>query len=490
MTRLGILSPAFERGGSEEYVLSLARWATRRGIQVTVSTPLVDGLASLHRDLAEESIAFAELKAWPLFAFAEDRFLEAREHTIQLIRREHFDAVVIVLPAVEFGGALIDAAASLDVPAAVVYQLVPYPPRFIPIERHIYTAARRGRQAWVTVSRQNRDLLCDALGWSPDAVDVVHNSLHRDVPAARPAERRAAAASLRSELGLPDGTPILLTVGRLHHQKGYDVLLRAAERLVTAGQDFHCVWVGGGELHAELSAEIRRRGLDARITMLGVRSDVVRLLHAADLFVLPSRFEGLPFAPMEAMAAGTPVVLSDIGPHRELASPAEARFVPVEDAAALAAVMADCLEDRAAAERRAAAALVRAEASRPGRSIGQIMALLDEARHRLPQPGRWPLAGEPRRVAIFGAGSAGRLAREALARDDRVVAFLDSAATPDTLPVGGLPVLPPASVHSLAVDAVVVASLHADPMCATLADLGCPPRQIVRYPVARLLPVG
>jgi glycosyltransferase involved in cell wall biosynthesis len=459
-------------------------------MQVTVGLPAADGLASVYRDLAHESIDLAGLEAWPLFAFSEHRFLEAREDAIRLLQREQFDAVVIVLPAVQFGGALIDAAASLDVPAAVVYQLVPYAPRFIPIERHVYTAARRGRQAWVTVSRQNRGLLCDALGWTEDAIQVVHNSLHRDVQAARPAERGAAAASLRSELGLPDGTSIILTVGRLHHQKGYDVLVRAVQRLHHRRKDFHCVWAGGGELHDDLAAEIRRRGLDARITMLGARSDIVRLLHAADLFVLPSRFEGFPFAPLEAMAAGTPVVLSDIGPHRELASPAEAVFVAVENADALTDALHDGLVDRAAADRRAAAALARAEGFRPAQSFERIMALLDEARIAPEPPGRWPLTTRPGRLAVFGAGSAGRMTRQRLDGGDQVVAFLDSAATASTPPVDGLPVHPPSAVHALDLDAVIVASVHADSMCATLAGLGYPSERVVRYPVARLLPVG
>ena len=491
MRRLGILTPAFERGGSEEYVIALSRWASEHGWCPTVCLPDVAAVKSIRSELATVGIPTADLTAWPLFEFSEERFLAARRDAISLIRTYGFERLIIVLPTIEYGGALIDAAAALDIPAAVIYQLVPYPHRFLPIEQHIYTRARRQRQAWIAVSQHNRDLLCSSLGWSEDAVVAVHNSLQKEVQRPDAQMRLAAARALRSELGQSDTTAILLTVARLHHQKGYDVYIDALERLAAKRSDFHCVWVGGGELEQHLRDQLRIRQLASRVTLLGVRNDIVQLLHAASVFVLPSRFEGCPFAAMEAMAAGTPVILSDIGPHRELALDGDALLVPVEDPAALANAIAETLDHPDAAEARAQAALMRAAAFRPGRSFDRVMALLLTAEQRACRIPPWPLVAPTRpRIAIFGAGSAGRQALRQLAPDYTVVAFLDSRAGEKPPPVDGCPVVRPECVSGLTIDAVVVASLHADAMCETLFGLGYPKESVIRFPVDRLATVG
>jgi glycosyltransferase involved in cell wall biosynthesis len=128
-----------------------------------------------------------------------------------------------------------------------------------------------------------------------------------------PAERRALRAALTGD---PD-RPLLIAVGRLTAQKGYCDLLAALQQVAIAAPDVALLIAGDGELRAELLADLERRDLGGRVMLLGLRDDVPALLAAADLYVSAAHWEGLPVALLEAMAAGLPVVATDVGdaPH-------------------------------------------------------------------------------------------------------------------------------------------------------------------------------
>jgi glycosyltransferase involved in cell wall biosynthesis len=490
MKRLGILTPTFGRGGSEDYIIALAGWAAQRGWTSTVCLPDVEALASVKEDLARIGASIRPLTASPRPEFSEEDFLNARRDTIRELRRQAFDRLVIVLPTIQWGGPHLDAAAAEDIPTAVLYQLIPHAFEFEPIQKYIYAAARRGRQVWAAVSQQNRDVLCESLEWTTDAVDVVPNALLRQIRPASRELRSALAVQVRDELRIPRGSEIVLSIGRLDHQKAYDVLLEAAVHVAEHHPSAHFVWLGAGELREEIQGAIGAAGLSGRVHLLGRRGDAERFLHAATMFVLPSRFEGRPFAAMEAMAAGVPCVLSDIGPHRELApNGGEALLVSCTSAVPLAAAIREVLACEELRDALAAAALRRARCFAPGSSFEQLMKRLDEVAASDPAIAPWPLRPERRRrVAIFGAGVGGQRALEALASDVEVVAFLDGRAEIGTsVTVQGRPVMPPAAVRDLDVDGVIVASMHADEMCETLRGLGFASEAIVRFPVERLV---
>jgi len=125
--------------------------------------------------------------------------------------------------------------------------------------------------------------------------------------------------SLRQELGLPPDASVFLTVARFHFQKGYDVLLEA----VRLGRDLFrrrgvfFVWVGDGRERCALQEEAGRALLADRVRFVGERPDAARMMKAADLFVLPSRWEGLPVSLLEALFCGLPVVASNTCGNRE-----------------------------------------------------------------------------------------------------------------------------------------------------------------------------
>jgi glycosyltransferase involved in cell wall biosynthesis len=154
------------------------------------------------------------------------------------------------------------------------------------------------------------------------------------------------AAEVRAELGLVDGRPLVVAVGRLHPQKGYDVLLDAAARCAAGPRPPLVAVAGDGPLHGELAARIAAERLP--VVLLGRRSDVADLLAAADLAVLPSRWEARSLTAQEALRAGTPLVATRTGGLPELLGYG-AVLVPVGDAAALADAVTGLLDDPARA---------------------------------------------------------------------------------------------------------------------------------------------
>jgi glycosyltransferase involved in cell wall biosynthesis len=162
-------------------------------------------------------------------------------------------------------------------------------------------------------------------------------------------------ADLCAEFGLPQDQVLVGSVGRLTQQKGFDVLVHALS--LTHRQDIHLLLVGAGEEEKKLQSQAAGLGLEKRVHFTGYRRDVPRLLGALDLYVQPSRFEGMPNALLEAMAAGCAVVSTTVDGNRELIEDGvHGWLVAPEDSAALARAMRAALDDRAEALRRGAAA--------------------------------------------------------------------------------------------------------------------------------------
>jgi glycosyltransferase involved in cell wall biosynthesis len=171
-------------------------------------------------------------------------------------------------------------------------------------------------------------------GVPEEKIVVVHNGL----PAA--AFRPAEPASITTDL------PVVLCVANIRPYKGHDHLFHAVARL-RAHRPCTLVLAGDGVERPALQQRARRLGIDARF--LGARTDIESLLARADVMVLPSLHEGLSNAVMEAMAAGVPVVATDVGGNRELLD-GRGVLVPAADPAALADGLLRVLDDRVFAE--------------------------------------------------------------------------------------------------------------------------------------------
>jgi glycosyltransferase involved in cell wall biosynthesis len=156
------------------------------------------------------------------------------------------------------------------------------------------------------------------------------------------------------------GGRTLMFVGRLVPQKRVDVLLDAFARVCAQAADARLLLAGGGPLRAALVAQAKALGIAERVAFLGQRDEVLSLHRAARGLVLPSEGEGLPNVVLEALAAGTPVIATDVTGTRELARDGvEALLVPPGDAGALAIAMLRLIDDPALGARLAAAGRTR-----------------------------------------------------------------------------------------------------------------------------------
>ncbi|EFH28655.1 glycosyl transferase, partial [Streptomyces sviceus ATCC 29083] len=156
--------------------------------------------------------------------------------------------------------------------------------------------------------------------------------------------RPAAADTVRARLlpGVDPAAPLVVCVGRLCRQKGQDVLLRAWDAVLRRVPGARLVLVGDGP-----ERDVLRARAPESVRFAGAVADAVPWYRAADLVVLPSRWEGMALAPLEAMACGRPVVMTDVDGARESLPPALASrcLVPPQNPAALADAVAALLLD-------------------------------------------------------------------------------------------------------------------------------------------------
>ena len=196
-------------------------------------------------------------------------------------------------------------------------------------------AFRRYIDGMIVNSAVIRDRWLESAPWYPaHEVHVVLNGV------GRPA---TAGADVREELGIDTDRRIIAAAGRLESRKGFDVLLNAFAR--SGATDAQLIIAGTGEDEAALRAQSAALGIADRVRWLGFRTDMDAVLTSADIFVLPSRLEGMANVMLEAMAAGCLVVATDISGVREAIGVTRDRtnpagwIVPVDDVAAMAAAI-------------------------------------------------------------------------------------------------------------------------------------------------------
>jgi glycosyltransferase involved in cell wall biosynthesis len=243
------------------------------------------------------------------------------------------------------------AAVAARIPTVATVHLIPE----FRLDRSSYWQLRalsRGVGRYIAVSGALGEELVERFGWPAEKVAVIYNAVRL--------ERFGAAPhpGLRAEIAGADERPLVLTCARLDAQKGLDVLLRAAAAVPEATFAI----AGTGPLGPSLEELAEELGLGDRVRFLGYRSDVPQLLAVADVFALPSLFEGSPLAVLEAMAAGRALVSSAIGGTNEVVVEGESGLlVPPGDPESLAAALRRLLEDPGLRQRLGAAARERVE---------------------------------------------------------------------------------------------------------------------------------
>ena len=226
------------------------------------------------------------------------------------------------------------------------------------------------RPCVIAISRQVADALPRRLRHRATVVvhgvDLVQSAELR-------AQRQDLRGEVRAELGVAEGEVLAITVANLRAQKGYEILMDAARRVLDTGAPIRFAAVGSGEHSAAVHAAHHAQDLGDRFQLLGARSDVLRLLAGADIFVLASHFEGLPVAIMEATSMGLPIVTTAVGEIPSVLSDGvDALLVAPGRPADLAAAIGRLVGDAPLRRRLGAAALERSSLFDIARAAAEI----------------------------------------------------------------------------------------------------------------------
>ena len=198
----------------------------------------------------------------------------------------------------------------------------------------------------IAVSEQTRQACLSVLRVRPERVVTVPNGVDLQQYDSVTLDVTARLA-LRTELALPPDAPLVISVARLHTEKGHAYLLQALAKLADQHPKVHLLCVGEGHQQASLLELSASLGLAERVHWLGRRDDVARLLALADIFVLPSiHSEAMSLAILEAMAARLPVIITNVGGGSEVVVPGETGLIiRPEDALGLASAINELLSN-------------------------------------------------------------------------------------------------------------------------------------------------
>lgn len=218
------------------------------------------------------------------------------------------------------------------------------------------------------------------LGLKPESITVIYNTFAFEQITPTCDDPRSKIFDI---LGLTKDNRLVLNVGRIYFPKAHVELVRTIAELVKIRPEVHLAIVGA-QVDASYVAEVRRTitelGIGANVHLLEPRHDIPDFLAAADVFGFPSKLEGLPLALAEAMAAGLPCVVSDIGPNLELVRDGVTGLVvPVDDIQALAGAILKILDDKDLAKRMGEQAKIYAyENFHPDRKAESMVRLYED----------------------------------------------------------------------------------------------------------------
>jgi len=216
--------------------------------------------------------------------------------------------------------------------------------RVVELQHRYQLLLDRITSGWVTrysaVGEAVRRFAIEEIGLDSAQVAVIPNGIDLEAFAGLDPNR------IRREFRIPPAAPLIGTIGRLHPQKGLDLFLQAVSRLRADFPELRALVAGEGPDRPGLERLAASLDLSAAVIFTGLRRDPPELLAALDLFVLPSRYEGMPNVILEAMAAGKAVVAAAVGAVPELVQEGQTGLlVPPEDADALARAVHLLLSD-------------------------------------------------------------------------------------------------------------------------------------------------
>ncbi len=322
--RIAQVSAAMDIGGAERMLVDLAQSHARAGFEIAIMAP--PGL--LDCDWAQagiERFRFAPADRNPIDLIRAARSVGAavRAFGPDVIHAHNVKATVFALASAR--------TARRKIPVLATFHGVP--------ARQMWAAAQILRLADITVAVS--DGLKESLvsnGLRPDRVEVVYNGV-----APGPELSTTVRSEYDRELG-SDGS-VVAAVGRLAAQKAHDRFLAAAAIVLQSRPSTTFLVVGDGRLRNDLREQAAQLGISNAVRFTGARADARQLIARADLLVFSSNWEGLSVAALEALAAGTPVVSTDVAGMRELLGSGAGTIVRSWEPRELAAAVVKLLDD-------------------------------------------------------------------------------------------------------------------------------------------------
>ncbi len=309
-------------GGAESLLIDLAPALRDAGIECVVV-----GLSDAEDSRAVPMLEAAGVKVYQLHAPRYD--VRVVPKLMRILAQEQVNLVHTHLKHADLVGGI--AARRLGLPAvSTLHTIAGGQGSWLTSAKTRLAANGRRKLAdrTIAISRAQRDWYVQYAG--ERGVVLLGNGVADCVPV-------RGRDAIRAELGVPDGAILAVTVSLMRPEKGYDVLLEAIRRIP---EDPVVVFAlcGDGQLLETVRATVAGDpALAARVRVLGFRRDIPDLLNAADLVVHPSREDALPTALISALAAGRPVVATDVGGIPDIVSPKIGELVPAGDPEALAA---------------------------------------------------------------------------------------------------------------------------------------------------------
>jgi glycosyltransferase involved in cell wall biosynthesis len=318
--------------GGEQQASWLLQGLVKRGHRVAVAgRPGSAFLTSPHGGCAVEHIALPFRGEWDL-ATAWQLAREVRSRSVDILHAHssHAHTMAVLARMLARRGKV------------VVSRRVGFAPRAHLFNRWKYRQPDRILAVSEMVGQVLREF-----GVTEPRLAVVHSSVDL--------ERLEVPPLPRAELDVPDSAPLLVSAGALVGHKDHETLINAMPLVARAFPDVRLLVAGEGALRPQLEAQIAALGLQQAVRLLGHRTDVPRLIRAADVYVSSSWSEGLGTSVLEALACGTPVAATVAGGVPEMVKPGvTGHLVPNRDPEALAEAIIASLRNREAAHAMAA----------------------------------------------------------------------------------------------------------------------------------------
>jgi glycosyltransferase involved in cell wall biosynthesis len=321
-----------EEGGAETVMLSLAKSLRERGHNCTMGLLQMGWLNDELKKAGFETIIMRQKISYDLACLW---------NLVALIRKRKID----IVHAHEFMMNTYGTLAGILTRTPVITTVH---------GKNYYWEKKRRRAAYRVVSRFSKMVavsedmgrfLAKEVGISKRRITTIYNGVdfkgHNGSPSSR------VAAATREALSIPAQSPIIATVGRLVAVKDHSTLLKAAVKVIRSCPAVIFLICGDGELRGRLENEARELGIAENVRFAGFRNDIFDLLQISDVYVCSSLSEGLSLSILEAMAAGKPVIATNVGGNPEVVVNGETGIlVPPQDPEILASRIVSLLRDK------------------------------------------------------------------------------------------------------------------------------------------------